>query len=86
MSVIAIFALFVVVGDALAIGISSIVERFSDTASLFVFLALFIPGVLALLDLRGARDGTLHRPSNLSQNPPQSGVPSGKISLMRVAR
>jgi len=42
MSVIAIFALFVVVGDALAIGISSIVERFSDTASLFVFLGLFI--------------------------------------------
>jgi hypothetical protein len=42
MSVILIFALFVVVGDALAIGLSSIVERFSETASLFVFLALFI--------------------------------------------
>ena len=42
MSVILIFAFFVVVGDALAVGISSIVERFSETASLFVFLALFI--------------------------------------------
>ena len=42
MSVILIFALFVVVGDTVAVGISSIVERFSDTASLFVFLALFI--------------------------------------------
>ena len=42
MSVILIFAIFVVVGDALAIGISSIVERFSNTASLFVFLGLFI--------------------------------------------
>jgi hypothetical protein len=42
MSVVLIFALFVVVGDALAIGLSSIVERFSETASLFVFLALFI--------------------------------------------
>ena len=42
MSVILVFALFVVVGDAIAIGISSIVERFSETASLFVFLALFI--------------------------------------------
>ncbi|MBX9844912.1 MAG: hypothetical protein K2Z80_24185 [Xanthobacteraceae bacterium] len=42
MSVILIFAIFVVVGDALAIGISSVVERFSEPASLFVFLALFI--------------------------------------------
>ena len=42
MSVILIFAIFVVAGDALAIGISSIVERFSETASLFVFLGLFI--------------------------------------------
>jgi hypothetical protein len=42
MSVILIFAIFVVFGDALAIGLSSIVERFSETASLFVFLALFI--------------------------------------------
>jgi hypothetical protein len=42
MSVILVFALFVVVGDAVAVGISAIVERFSETASLFVFLALFI--------------------------------------------
>jgi hypothetical protein len=42
MSVILVFALFVLIGDSVAVGISSIVERFSETASLFVFLALFI--------------------------------------------
>ena len=42
MGVIVIFAVFVVLGDAIAIGISSIVERFSESASLIVFLGLFI--------------------------------------------
>jgi hypothetical protein len=42
MSVILIFVVFVVVGDIIALGISSLVERLSETASLFVFLALFI--------------------------------------------
>ena len=42
MSVILIFAAFVIVGDAAAIGIASVVERFSEPASLLVFFALFI--------------------------------------------
>jgi hypothetical protein len=42
MSVILVFLALVVLGDAAAIGISSIVERFSQTASLFVFLGLFV--------------------------------------------
>jgi hypothetical protein len=42
MSVILVFLALVVLGDAVAIGISSIIEQFSKTASLFVFLALFI--------------------------------------------
>ena len=42
MSVILVFIAFVVVGDSLAIGIASLVERFSEPASLLVFFALFI--------------------------------------------
>ena len=42
MSVILIFVVFVLVGDAAAVGVSSVVERFSEPASLMVFFALFI--------------------------------------------
>jgi hypothetical protein len=42
MSVILVFAAFVVLGDLIAIGISSFVERFSSSAGLLVFFALFI--------------------------------------------
>ena len=42
MSVILIYVLFVVIGDAAAVGIASVVERFSEPASLLVFFALFI--------------------------------------------
>ena len=42
MSVILVFLVFVVVGDAVAIGISSVVEQFSKTASLFAFLGMFV--------------------------------------------
>jgi hypothetical protein len=42
MSVILVFLAFVVVGDVIAIGISSLVEQFSETASLLAFLAMFI--------------------------------------------
>jgi hypothetical protein len=42
MSVIVVFLAFVLVGDAIAVGIATIVEHFSNTASLLVFLALFI--------------------------------------------
>jgi hypothetical protein len=42
MSVILVFLVFVVIGDAVAIGISSVVERFSQPASLLVFLGLFV--------------------------------------------
>ena len=42
MSVILVFVAFVVVGDAFAVGIASIVERYSSYAGLMVFLGLFI--------------------------------------------
>jgi hypothetical protein len=42
MTVILVFIAFVFVGDAIALGISAIVENFSETASLLVFLGLFI--------------------------------------------
>jgi hypothetical protein len=42
MSVIIFFVAFVIVGDAIAVGIASIVEQFSAYASLIVFLGLFI--------------------------------------------
>jgi hypothetical protein len=42
MSVILVFLVFVVLGDAIAVGISAVVEQFSHSASLFVFLALFV--------------------------------------------
>ncbi len=41
MSVILFFTGFVVIGDAVAIAISAAVERFSRSASLMVFFALF---------------------------------------------
>jgi len=42
MSVILVFLVLVVLGDTAAVGVSAIVERFSQPASLFVFLALFV--------------------------------------------
>lgn len=42
MSVILFFIGFVIVGDVVAIGIASIVERYSEPASLLVFLGLFV--------------------------------------------
>jgi hypothetical protein len=42
MSVILVFIAFVVLGDSLAVGIATIVERFSHSASLLVFFALFV--------------------------------------------
>jgi hypothetical protein len=42
MSVILFFVLFVIIGDAAAIGISYLFEGVSKFASLVVFLALFI--------------------------------------------
>ena len=42
MSVILVFVAFVVVGDGIAVAIASLVERFSEPASLMVFFALFI--------------------------------------------
>jgi hypothetical protein len=41
MSLIIAFAITVLVGDLVAIGICAIVEQFSKTASLFLFLFLF---------------------------------------------
>jgi hypothetical protein len=41
MSAILIFIVFVLIGDTIAVGISALVERFSNSASLLVFFALF---------------------------------------------
>ncbi|MEW6452271.1 MAG: hypothetical protein AB1490_16555 [Pseudomonadota bacterium] len=42
MAILFVFAAFVFVGDVVAVGISSIVERYSHYASLLVFLGLFM--------------------------------------------
>lgn len=42
MTVLAVFVLFVAIGDTIAVGICTIVERFSDSASLLAFLGLFV--------------------------------------------
>jgi hypothetical protein len=42
MSVILVFVAFVLIGDSIAVGIASIVEQFSESTSLIVFLALFV--------------------------------------------
>ena len=42
MLVIAVFVIFVVLGDAVAIGISSAIEQFSKSASLLAFLGMFV--------------------------------------------
>jgi hypothetical protein len=42
MSVILIYVVLVVAGDAIAVAISTVVEHFSKSASLLVFFALFI--------------------------------------------
>ena len=41
MTVIFVYALFVIVGDVAAIAVSAVVEKFSHSASLLVFFALF---------------------------------------------
>ena len=42
LSIILIFAAFVIIGDSVAVAIATLVERFSEPASLMVFFALFI--------------------------------------------
>jgi uncharacterized membrane protein len=42
MAVLAVFVVLVLIGDTIAIGIASIVEQYSKTASLLVFLCLFV--------------------------------------------
>ncbi len=42
MGIILVFAVFVIIGDAVAVAISRVVESFSQPASLFVFLGLFV--------------------------------------------
>lgn len=42
MTVVLVFALFVLIGDIAAVGISSIVEHYSKYASLLTFLGLFM--------------------------------------------
>jgi len=42
MAAIVIYVVLVLIGDTAAVGISYLVERFSDTAGLLVFFALFV--------------------------------------------
>jgi hypothetical protein len=42
MTVILVYVAFVIVGDAVAVGVSYMFERISDTVGLLVFFALFI--------------------------------------------
>lgn len=42
MSMILIYVVLVIAGDAVAVAISTVVEHFSKSASLLVFFALFI--------------------------------------------
>jgi hypothetical protein len=42
MAVILVFIGFVIIGDAINMGISSVVERYSENGSLMTFLALFV--------------------------------------------
>jgi hypothetical protein len=42
MTVLAVFILFVALGDVAAVGICTLVERISESASLFAFLGLFV--------------------------------------------
>ena len=42
MAVILIYVVFVLIGDSVAVAICSMVERFSESASLLAFFALFI--------------------------------------------
>ena len=42
MALLAVFIVTILVGDLIAVGIPSVIERFSEGVSLFVFLALFI--------------------------------------------
>lgn len=42
MAVSAVFVVLVLIGDTIAIGIASIVEQYSKTASLLIFLCLFV--------------------------------------------
>ena len=42
MAILAIFGLFVFIGDVIAIGICTIIEKYSQTWSLFAFLGMFM--------------------------------------------
>ena len=42
MTVLAVFILFVALGDVAAVGICTLVERISNSASLFAFLGLYV--------------------------------------------
>jgi hypothetical protein len=42
MTVILVFIAFVLIGDTMAVGIATMVERISESASLLVFFILFI--------------------------------------------
>ena len=42
MTVLAVFILFVAIGDVAAVGICTFVERISNSASLFAFLGLYV--------------------------------------------
>jgi hypothetical protein len=42
MSVILVYVAFVIIGDSIAVAVATLIERYSEPASLLVFFALFI--------------------------------------------
>ena len=42
MSVILVYVAFVIIGDSIAVTVATLIERYSEPASLLVFFALFI--------------------------------------------
>jgi hypothetical protein len=47
MSVILVFVVFFIIGDAIAFGIGAVVEQFSAAAGMLVFLAFFMGSAIA---------------------------------------
>jgi hypothetical protein len=69
MAAILVFIVFVVIGDAINMGISSVVERYSENASLFTFLAMFVGVFIVAWQLAVRFTERYHMPSAQSATP-----------------
>ncbi len=65
MGVMAVFIVFVFLTEAIAVGVASIVEKFSDSAGLMVFFALFLAALwVSWLAAVWVTERYLARPAN----------------------